>query len=260
MVFITISKYKYIFFTIALCCIILLIINQQKSISHSDIPIKGKICIIIDDFGNSENDLHRNFLTLPNDITISIIPGESYSEDISYMAYKYGFEIMVHMPMEAYDEKANFLNNYLLTSNLNYNQVYDKLENAFLEIPHALGINNHQGSKATENVQLMKNVARSLKSMDKYFIDSYTSPNSKGFITMRQNGVKTDVRQIFLDNIDHPDSIKKNLDKLVELSHSMDIAIAIGHVKENTYQVLDKEIPILKKKGYQFLRASEIVK
>ena len=96
--------------------------------------------------------------------------------------------------------------------------------------------------------------------MDKYFLDSYTSSNSKAFITMRQNGVKTEVRQIFLDNIQHPDSIKSNLDKLLKLSHSMDVAIGIGHVKEGTYKILKEQLPILKDMGYQFLNVSEIVR
>lgn len=260
MVLLIINKYRYLLIGIIILYIAFLVMytKNESSIEHN--KIKGRICLIIDDFGNSENDLHRDFLTLSNDITISIIPGQSYSEDIAHMAYKYGFEIMVHMPMEAFNWDHNNIDKYILTEGLSFQQVNNRLENAFVELPNALGINNHQGSKATENIQLMKNVARSLKKMDKYFIDSYTSVNSKAFITMRQNGVKTEIRQIFLDNIEHPDSIMENLDKLIELSHSMDVAIGIGHVKEETYKILKEQIPILKEKGYYFLNVSEIVR
>ena len=96
------------------------------------------------------------FLTLSNDITISIIPGQSYSEDIAHMAYKYGFEVMVHMPMEAFNLGHNNLDKYILIEGLSFQEVNNRLENAFIELPNALGINNHQGSKATENIQLMK--------------------------------------------------------------------------------------------------------
>ncbi len=84
--------------------------------------------------------------------------------------------------------------------------------------------------------------------------------NSKAYITMRQNGVKTEVRQVFLDNVNHPDSIRKNIDKLIKLSHSMEVAIGIGHVKEETYKVLKEQIPILKNLGYEFLSVSEVVR
>tara|TARA_B100000700_G_C14949598_1_gene811004 strand:- start:662 stop:1192 length:531 start_codon:yes stop_codon:yes gene_type:complete len=176
------------------------------------------------------------------------------------MAYKYGFETIIHMPMEAHNIKANHHNKYLLTTDLDFNEVNNRIKNAFIENPNALGINNHQGSKATEDFQLMKYVAKSLKQLNKYFLDSYTSINSKAYLTMRQNGVKTEIRQVFLDNVNHSDSIRKNIDKLIKLSHSMDVAIGIGHVKEETYKVLKEQIPILKEMGYEFLSVSEVVK
>ena len=40
----------------------------------------------------------------------------------------------------------------------------------------------------------------------------------------------------------------------------MDVAIGIGHVKEETYQILKEQIPVLKDMGYQFLSVSEIVR
>ena len=260
MVFLINYNKIYSFVILFLSLIILFIVSLKNKTSLKEKIIKGKICIIIDDFGNSENDLHRDFLNLPNDISISIIPGHSYSEDIAHMAYKYGFETIIHMPMEAYNRKVNEDSEYLLTTDLDFDEVDNKIKNAFIENPNAMGINNHQGSKATENFQLMKNVAKSLKQLNKYFLDSYTSINSKAYITMRQNGVKTEVRQVFLDNVEHPDSIRKNIDKLLKLSHSMDVAIGIGHVKEETYKVLKEQIPILKEMGYEFLSVSEVVR
>ena len=179
---------------------------------------------------------------------------------MAHMAFKYGIETLIHMPMEAYDKNRNKENKYILTSSLNYEQVNEKINNAFIEIPFAGGINNHQGSKATSNINLMTYIAKSLKKIDKFFIDSYTTVNSKAFMIMRQNGVKTEVRQVFLDNFDDPDSIRLNLKKLVDLSQEMDVAIGIGHVKKHTYDILKDEIPKLKKLGYKFVNAADIVR
>lgn len=239
---------------------IIIICNKFYFPNNQEKIVQGKLCIIIDDFGYSENDLHMDFLTLPNDFSMSIIPGYDYSEDIAHMAFKYGFETLIHMPMEAYDKNRNKENKYILTSSLNYEQVNEKINNAFIEIPFAGGINNHQGSKATSNINLMTYIAKSLKKIDKFFIDSYTTVNSKAFMIMRQNGVKTEVRQVFLDNFDDPDSIRLNLKKLVDLSREMDVAIGIGHVKKHTYDILKDEIPRLKKLGYKFVNAADIVR
>jgi len=37
--------------------------------------------------------------------------------------------------------------------------VEERIRLAFEEVPTALGMNNHQGSKATESLQLMKDIA-----------------------------------------------------------------------------------------------------
>ena len=151
-------------------------------------------------------------------------------------------------------------NTYQLTEQLNFDEVFKLVENAFEEIPSAIGMNNHQGSKATENLQLMKDLARSLKKLDKFFIDSYTSPESRAFITMRQFGVKTEVRQIFLDHQEHPDSIRQKLNELLKLTEVMEVVVAIGHVKPVTYEILKEEIPRLKQEGYVFMNASDVVR
>ena len=162
--------------------------------------------------------------------------------------------------MEQLDWDGENENTYQLTEQLNFDEVFKRVENAFEEIPSAIGMNNHQGSKATENLQLVKDLARSLKKLDKFFIDSYTSPESRAFITMRQFGVKTEVRQIFLDHQEHPDSVRQKLNELLKLTEVMEVVVAIGHVKQVTYEILKEEIPRLKQEGYVFMNASEIVR
>ena len=163
------------------------------------------------------------------------------------------------MPMESYDQDSS---QYLfeLHERLNASLVEEKINAAFKELPNALGINNHQGSKATGSLQLMKDVARSLKKIDKFFLDSFTNPESRAYITMRRYGVPVQLRQVFLDHIDTPEKIKSNLDSLVSLSHIMPVAVGIGHVKPTTLQVLKKEIPRLVQEGYKFVRLSRSVR
>ena len=221
---------------------------------------KGVICLIIDDFGYSNNELSKEFLSMHPDFTVAIIPGLKYSNYISILSDSLEFENIVHMPMEANSQGSYSNNAYLINSKLNEVEVESMINRAFLEIPTAIGMNNHQGSKATEDLQLMKYVARSLKKRDKFFLDSFTNPESRGFITMRRYGVKTELRQVFLDHIDSKEHIQAQLDSLVSLSHVMDVAIGIGHVKQVTLDLLKKEIPKLKALGYKFVPLSIVVR
>ena len=231
------------------------------AIKHTEINRnpKGTICLVLDDYGFSQNDFVWEFLQLHENITAAIIPGTPYGKQIGEYAHSLGIETIIHMPMESHEEE-NTIYDISLNEKLNANLVEEKLRQAFNEIPFALGMNNHQGSKATESLQLMKDLARSLKKMEKFFLDSFTNPESRGYITMRRYGVPTQLRQVFLDHVEDAAQIKANMDSLVILSHHMEIAVGIGHVKPVTLKVLKEEIPRLKAEGYEFIRLSRAVR
>ena len=238
----------------------LLIFSDSESGSFLLKPsIKGTICLVIDDFGFAFNSDVEDFLHLNKNITAAIIPGTPYAETIGEYAHQNGVETIIHMPMESHEED-NTEYAVSLNEKLNVALVDERVRFAFEEIPTALGMNNHQGSKATESLQLMKDLARTLKKMNKFFLDSYTNPESRGYITMRRYGVPTQLRQVFLDHGESPHQIKSNLDSLVALSHEMDIAVGIGHVKPITLEVLQREIPRLESEGYRFIRLSQAVR
>jgi len=239
--FIVLSIGYYLYFTLV----------QEKE-------VKGTLCLVIDDFGFAHNTMVEDFFHLNQNLTAAIIPGTQYAESIGKYADNIGMETIIHMPMESHEKDAT---EYPVSLNekLNATIVEERIQSAFNEIPSALGMNNHQGSKATEDLQLMKNVARTLKRMDKFFLDSFTNPESRGYITMRRYGVPTQLRQIFLDHVESAEQIKYNLDSLRVLSHTMEIAVGIGHVKPVTLDVLKQEIPRLESEGYRFIRLSEAV-
>ena len=221
--------------------------------------VKGTICLVIDDFGFSQKKDVQDFFQINENITMAIIPGTPYAKSIGKYADSIGVETIIHMPMESHKED-NIKYAVSINEKLNAKLVEEIIRVAFNEVPTAIGISNHQGSKATENLQLMKDIARTLKNMDKFFLDSFTNPESRGFITMRRYGVPTQLRQVFLDHIEDSATIKFNLDSLAILSHHMDIAVGIGHVKPIALEVLKKKIPRLESEGYRFIPLSQVVR
>ena len=246
--------------SIAIILFSLFISCDSKKEIEQIVPVKGNICIIIDDFGNSMNETIMDFVSLKNDITFAVIPGLPYTKEFARLADSLEIETIIHMPMENKEYEGEYAD-YLLHERLNATEVKKRVNLAFSEIPNAIGMNNHQGSKATTSLQLMKDLARTLKPLNLYFIDSFTNPKSLAFITMRRYGVKTELRQIFLDHIEEEQYVRSQLDSLVILSKEMHVAIGIGHAtKPLTIEILKSEIPKLKSEGYRFLKASEIVR
>jgi len=222
------------------------------------IPMRGIITIIIDDFGYRNDHISNGFLELPAKLTYAIIPGHDHSQLFSKKAYDAGYEIIVHLPMEnigkTYGEEE-----YVLMSYFQDDEIKSRINNAFDNLPEAIGLNNHQGSRGTADSRVMTLLAGVIKDKKKFFIDSRTTSNSLANSTMRRYNVPTNQRDVFLDNDLDEEKIKTQLYKLADVSERKGIAIGIGHVKPQTLNVLKNEIPVLKQKGFRFEFVSRLV-
>lgn len=236
---------------------------KQESLDKSpevtaQVPMRGVIGLIIDDFGYRNDHVSNGFLNLSGKLTYAIIPGHEYSQLFSKKAYDAGYEIIVHMPMEnigkTYGEKE-----YVLMSYFQDDEIKDRISSAFDQLPESIGLNNHQGSRGTADSRVMTLLAGVIKEKKKFFIDSRTTSNSLAETTMRKYNVQTNKRDIFLDNELDEEIINTQLLKLAELSEEKGIAIGIGHVKPQTLSVLKREIPVLQKKGFRFEFVSRLV-
>ena len=221
-------------------------------------PLRGIIGLIIDDFGYRNDDVSRGFLDIPAKLTFAVIPGHEHSRSFSKNAVSAGYEIIVHMPMEnigkTFGEEEFVLMNYFQD-----NELVRRVKEALDHIPEANGLNNHQGSRATETPRLMRLLAGVLKDENKFFIDSRTTTNTLAEETMRQFDVPTNRRNIFLDNELDEEKIYAQLIQLTDVAERKGIAIGIGHVKPQTLAVLKKHIPELQQKGFKFEFVSKLV-
>ena len=192
-------------------------------------------------------------------ITCAIIPGHAQSREFAQKAKAAGQEVIIHMPMESTVRESGE-ENYKIKTGMISEEIEWRIREVFKEMPEAVGMNNHQGSKATMNGKVMSVVGSVLKQEGKYFVDSRTSSATVGEKTMRSLGVPTMRRHIFLDNESDKKKIANQLEQLVKMAGKQGIALGIGHARPNTLAVLKKEIPDLLAKGFQFEFASQNVK
>ena len=172
---------------------------EVEEVEIAQIPMRGVIGIIIDDFGYRNDHISNGFLEIPAKLTYAIIPGHDHSQSFSKKAYDAGYEIIVHLPMEnigkTYGEEE-----YVLMSYFQDDEIKSRIHKAFDHLPESIGLNNHQGSRGTADSRVMTHVANVIKEKKKFFIDSRTTSNSLAESTMRKYGVPTNKRDIFLDN------------------------------------------------------------
>ncbi len=226
---------------------------------HPPTPKSPWIAVIIDDFGPGiSRRLVKKFIRLPFDITISTLPGNTFTAQVSEKAEAAGKEVFIHLPMEPYDSVA-MVERDMVYCNMTALQVAAILDRAQEELPLAVGVNNHMGSKATADSALMRLIAEELRDRGLVFVDSRTAPNSVALAALKRAGVPALGRDVFLDFTLDKQVIAEQMDKAVALARRRGWAVVIGHVKPETLEVLRSELPRWTGEGIRFVSASRLI-
>jgi len=216
----------------------------------------SRVAIIIDDIGYRATD--AGVLSLPGNITLSVLPHTPYGKSLAKQAHISNIEVMLHIPMEA--KNGKFLGPGGLTKDMNKTAIQKSLSAAFDEIPFAVGINNHMGSLLTQMELPMTWVMQYLKKKDVIFIDSVTSNQSKAESIAKAYDIPSLHRHIFLDNdLDHH-YIAKQFTLLIKAAKQNQSAVAIAHPHPETIASLKKLIPLLAQHNISLVSASALLK
>jgi polysaccharide deacetylase 2 family uncharacterized protein YibQ len=207
----------------------------------------ASVSIIIDDVGDNRKLALRS-LNLHPAVALSVLPHTPFSQEIATLAAESGNDIMLHQPMESHSNNHLLGPGPLLTS-MDRDQLTATLRANLDSLPQAIGINNHMGSKLTEDTERMAWIMSVLISRGKFFIDSRTSAESNASDTAQLWHVPNMTRHVFLDHHDDIDFIAGQFERLIGLAKRHGHAIAIGHPKVNTLSYLEYAIPMLAQHG-----------
>ncbi len=214
-----------------------------------------QVAIIIDDMGYRKSDLQA--LELPGSISYAILPRTPYGRSLALQAKAKSNDVILHIPMEARNGKK--LGPGALTSQMNEAGIRQQLSDAFAEVPFALGINNHMGSKLTELYKPMAWTMKFLKERNLIFIDSMTSRASQAEQVAKSFGVPSLHRHIFLDNQLQHSYIRGQFSKLIIAAKKHQAAIAIAHPHPETISSLLRLLPLLAKNNIELVPISTLL-
>ena len=201
-------------------------------------PARPRVAIIIDDMGYHPK-IGRRLLALDMNLTFSFLPGAPFTRELEAAAWEKGADILVHMPMQARDLAWNPGPGALYLQDPPA-AIRKKVVANLAAVPHAIGCNNHMGSRFTEDAAAMRLVLAELKKRDLFFIDSYTTAASTGMAQARAMGIPTARRHVFLDNVHEEKKVCRQLEELVALAWKRGTAIGIGHPNQATLTALTR--------------------
>jgi polysaccharide deacetylase 2 family uncharacterized protein YibQ len=218
----------------------------------------AKVAIVIDDFGY-DGRLARRFLQIDAPLSFSVLPNGTFSKSIARRVRQAGRELMLHLPMEpkGYPE-VNPGIGALLTemTDMELVAVLRKNLDAF---PDIKGVNNHMGSKFCENEEKLRLVMRELKNRGLFFVDSRTTTRTQAYRVAQEEEVPSAERNVFLDNIQSPQAVRRQLKRLIQLAKLKGEAIGIAHPHEVTLKVLKEDVPKLSSDGIELVPVSQLV-
>lgn len=219
----------------------------------------GLIALIIDDFGSRWDSSIENFLKIGAEFTCSVIPGKKFSSEIAYRIKQRGHEVLLHLPMEP--ENPVFRSEkVIILSDMSPYQIRRIVQKAFDDIPDAVGVNNHMGSKITADQKIMRIILNMLKAENMFFVDSRTTSKSIAYDVAKELGVAAGKRDVFIDTERDEKIIRDRLWELARCADRKGFAIGIGHCSKITLKVLQDEVPRIQKKGYKFVNVSRVVR
>jgi polysaccharide deacetylase 2 family uncharacterized protein YibQ len=218
----------------------------------------AQAAIVIDDLGQNPAHLPQlAALNLP--LSVAVIPGLPATADAARDAARFGFELLLHQPMEPEETSGKDPGPGALLTTMIPEEVRERLRESLAAVPGAVGVNNHMGSRFTADLKALGVFMAELKKYKLFWLDSRTTSLTRGSEAARAAGVAALERDIFLDAQRHPDFIRAQIRRLVDLAVRRGSAVGIGHPYPETFAALGELRDELLASGVSWVPVSALV-
>jgi hypothetical protein len=222
---------------------------------------KPLVSIIIDDAGYNL-DLVRDLAGIGLPLTIAVLPDAPLARETAELAVRSGLEVMLHLPLEAEGAPsgASPASDRIIRPGMDAATVKRIVADALLLVPGARGLNNHTGSRATEDAAVMMSLLEAAGERGLYFVDSRTTRASVAYAAARALAIPAAERRVFLDQPPGRATVEARLRELFAAARKRGTAVGIGHAKRETVDALRAFLGRAAVEGVELVFASAVVR
>ena len=215
------------------------------------------VAIVVDDVGNVESKL-AEWTKIDAPLSFSVMPYPPLSVTLADRLYQAGYVVMMHIPTEN-QPPDSFAGEGQLSTNMNRQDVFITLDADLSKVPDVSGINNHQGGKGCNDLQLMTFECEWAKEHGFFVVDSKSSTDSMVSNAAVQLGMSRKMNQVFIDHQNDPEYIRSAMRELADIARKDGYAIGICHWhRPNTASTVGEMVKKLRAKGVHFAFARDI--
>ena len=196
-----------------------------------------RLTLVIDDMGASP-EAARQLLALGLPLTFSVWPRSAYAAQVAETAWRAGQEVLIHQPCEPREYPAMQPGPGAVFVRMNPEEIEAVFRENVRRVPHAVGFNNHMGSRVTADKGVSRVLCRTAAEAGLFVLDSLTHPTSVLAGTATEMGITAYQRAVFLDDPLLPQAIRGALRLAERLAKAQGQVIAIGHPHPETIAAL----------------------
>ncbi|MEE4608907.1 MAG: divergent polysaccharide deacetylase family protein [Desulfobacteraceae bacterium] len=211
------------------------------------LPGKPRVALVIDDLGYDLR-LAEAFLDLDVPLTLAVLPFSPHQSEVVAAARRRGHQVMLHLPMEPEEYPHVDPGPGALLARMSPDELIAQLRRDLAQVPEAVGVNNHMGSRLTRESVQLNQIFSVLKERGLFFIDSRTTSLSLGYQSARLLKVPFAQRDVFLDHRQEPDFVRGQVKELLRRAEKSGQALGIGHPHQVTLEVLREMLPEIRRR------------
>jgi hypothetical protein len=231
--------------------------DEPEPAASADTPKKpARVAIVVDDggYGGSATEA---ILALDPRLTLAILPFTPHAADTAERAAALGYEVILHMPMEADTPSAAFPG--MLRTDMDAAAIREATRAALATVPGAAGVNSHTGSVFTTHPDALTPFLDVLREEGLYFVDSRTTAETVAYSTAEAMGIPALERRVFLDNEATADGFRAAMERLIAIARTEGGAVGICHFRATSAEHLAASLPLLEEKNAVLVHASELL-
>ena len=205
---------------------------------------EASLAVVIDDLGYSLVRAER-VMALPAPVTLAVLPFAPETPAILDLARRTGHEIILHQPMEALPQSRGASIPGLLTVDMPAGHFESLMDAALRAVPGIVGVNNHTGSRLTQDHAAMRRLMGLLKGRDLLFLDSRTTPATVAYAMAREARIPAIERDVFLDHVPRRDAIHREFQRALAIARRDGHAVLIAHPYAVSLDYLEEALAAL---------------
>jgi polysaccharide deacetylase 2 family uncharacterized protein YibQ len=225
----------------------------------------ARLLVVVDGFGGAGSDtLGKDFLDLGIPLTGAVLPQLAGTKTWANRLVDGYHDVLAQIPMEPQGYPKRDPGPGAVLVDMPSGQIQRVVRKHLSEIPHAIGATSWQGTMALSDVAAMSAVMAELERADALWLDARVVPTSVAADRAAQAGVITFRIDAILVAPGRREAqvkaIARQLEEAVALARRRGYAIVLAHPDRAALEVLEREVPKLRRSGVRFEKISSLLK